>query len=210
MDKRAAFIGLFLLLAAPAQASSLTVTLLNQKSAGVGEAVVTFTPAGGEGVPITGKPADPLTVNQRDLTFMPFISVVPRNTQVSFLNEDSVLHHVFSFSPIKRFSLKLFGTDETQSVVFDEPGVVVVGCNIHDNMIAYLKVVDTPFAGKTDADGSFTLEGLPPGPGQLTVWHPLMKGRGNQLTAEVVIGPDGQALEFKKKFRRGARPVGDY
>ena len=77
-------------------------------------------------------------------------------------------------------------------------------------MIAYLKVVVTPHAEKTGADGAVTLTGLPDLPGELRIWHPLMKGRNNELRVEVEAPPAGQTLDFERKFRRGASPVGDY
>jgi hypothetical protein len=91
---------------------------------------------------------------------------------VSFPNKDTVRHHVYSFSPAKVFDLKLYAGTPTTQVVFGAPGVVVLGCNIHDKMAAWLLVVDTPYYAKTDTSGSATLTAVPGGNYTLRVWHP--------------------------------------
>ncbi|MEM9288796.1 MAG: hypothetical protein AAGA36_10695 [Pseudomonadota bacterium] len=209
MVKRVVIMAVLAMVSGPAWAADITVKMSNQKGVPVEGAVVTFHPE--TGAPLSAEDAAAsITVNQKDNNFLPFISVVPREASVKFLNEDSVLHHVFSFSAAKRFSLKLFGKGEPQEVVFDDPGVVVVGCNIHDQMIAYLKIVETPHAGKTEDDGMVTLTNVPDSPGELRIWHPLMKGRGNELRVAVDPTTTSDVLAFERKFRRGARPTGDY
>ncbi|HET6942615.1 MAG TPA: methylamine utilization protein, partial [Sphingomicrobium sp.] len=82
------------------------------------------------------------SVSQRDMQFHPFVLVVPVGAKVSFPNLDPTRHHVYSFSPAKKFELKLFAKDQSRSVVFDKPGVVALGCNIHDAMTAFIYVAD--------------------------------------------------------------------
>ncbi|HEY2707845.1 MAG TPA: methylamine utilization protein [Caulobacteraceae bacterium] len=118
---------------------------------------------------------------QKDIQFEPFVLVVPVGADVSFPNLDAVKHHVYSFSPAKTFELKLYGKDETRVVHFDKPGVVELGCNIHDSMIAFILVVDTPFAAKTDAHGNASLRDVPPGGQAVTVWRPYLHAPGNAL-----------------------------
>jgi len=115
-----------------------------------------------------------------------------------------VRHHVYSFSPIKTFELKLFGKDQTRSVRFDKPGVVALGCNIHDNMVAFIKVVDTPYAAKSDADGRLTLHGLPAGPVQVHIWHPYMKAPDNEIVRTVMVPASGSANEAVQVDLRAA------
>jgi hypothetical protein len=109
-------------------------------------------------------------VAQAERRFVPAITVVTVGTPVSFPNHDTVRHHVHSFSPIKRFETKLYGGTPTSPVVFDQPGIAVLGCNIHDNMAAWVVVVDTPWYGRTDADGRWSAA-APPGRYRLRTWH---------------------------------------
>ena len=138
--------------------------------------------------------AQPLRISQHDLQFDPFVLVVPTGAEVNFPNEDKVKHHVYSFSPAKQFDLKLYSKDQTRSVRFDKPGVVSLGCNIHDSMAAYIKVTDAPFAAKTDADGRAVLHDLPAGPAVVRVWQPYLKTPANEIRLDVVLPPQG-ALE---------------
>ncbi len=110
-------------------------------------------------------------IAQRDRRFIPNVLVVQTGTAVSFPNQDSVRHHVYSFSPAKRFDIKLYAGTPAEPIVFDKPGVAPLGCNIHDRMSAFVVVVDTPVFGKTDEQGLLTLD-LPPGEHLLRLWHP--------------------------------------
>ena len=100
---------------------------------------------------------------QRNEAFNPFVLPVAVGTTVEFPNEDPFRHHVYSFSPAKQFELKLYCGDELQQVNFESPGVVALGCNIHDNILGYIYVVDTNLFGKTDQDGTVTISGMADG-----------------------------------------------
>lgn len=179
-----------LALAAPAAAADLTVTVKTPAGEPVANAVVTVKPPGvAPGAPIKFPWA--YAVAQHNIAFDPFVQIVPVGSDVSFPNKDNVRHHVYSFSAVKKFELKLYGHDETRTVHFDEPGVVALGCNIHDQMLAYLVVVDTPFAAKTGADGVAVIHGLPAGAAPMTVWQPFMKTVKNQQTRTVNIPAAG-------------------
>jgi plastocyanin len=110
-------------------------------------------------------------IEQIDKTFVPLVTVVQTGTAVQFPNRDAIRHHVYSFSPAKPFELKLYSGTPAAPVVFDKAGEVVLGCNIHDQMIAYVLVVDTPWFAKTGADGRARIEALPAGDYELRVWH---------------------------------------
>jgi plastocyanin len=110
-------------------------------------------------------------IEQRGRKFLPLVSVVQARTEVSFPNNDTVRHHVYSFSPAKNFELKLYAGVPASPISFDKPGTVVLGCNIHDQMVAYIQVVDTPWLGKTDADGKVRIDNLPAGKYRLHAWH---------------------------------------
>jgi len=104
-----------------------------------------------------------------------------------------VRHHVYSFSAAKPFELKLYGRDETRKVRFDKPGVVAVGCNIHDSMVGFIRVVDTPYAGKSDAAGRVVVRDLPAGPATVTIWHPYAKAPRGEIVRQIVTPASGAA-----------------
>jgi plastocyanin len=180
---------LLLLLTAPVQAWAGDLVLVVKDGSGrpVRDAVVTVYPAlGAPKGPI--RFAWPLVVAQQNIQFDPFVLVVPVGASVLFPNRDKVQHHVYSFSAGNKFELKLFGKDETRSVVFKAPGVAAIGCNIHDQMVGFVKVVDTPFAIKTGADGVATLSGLPGGAATVRVWHPYLRAPKNEISRTVSLG----------------------
>ena len=111
-------------------------------------------------------------IDQIDKEFVPLVTVMQTGTAVRFPNKDNIRHHVYSFSPPKVFDLKLYSGTPAEPVIFDKPGQVVLGCNIHDWMIAYALIVDTPWFDKTGADGVAHLPELPPGDYTLKAWHP--------------------------------------
>src|ERR1700749_2811583 len=157
-------------IAGSAAAADLTVTVKGDDGAPLADAVVMVHPAGGAG-PASAIPyAWPTTMVQQNIAFNPYVLIVPVGATVGFPNKDKVRHHVYSFSAAKKFELKLYGQQEERSVTFDKTGVVALGCNIHDVMIGYIYVADTPFAAKTDATGTVVLHGLPGGNGVLSIW----------------------------------------
>ncbi len=117
------------------------------------------------------RPAAGVEIAQADKRFVPEVSVVPVGTAVHFPNRDTVRHHVYSFSAAKKFEIKLYVGTPAAPVVFDQPGVAVLGCNIHDQMAAWVVVVDTPWHARTDSQGRAAWPQLPPGTYRLRTWH---------------------------------------
>lgn len=152
----------------PAVAATVTVQVLDVAGTPVPNAVVYAEPTGGQAVPKSLKQAE---IEQKDIKFFPLVSVVQVGTPVLFPNHDKVRHHVYSFSPAKTFELKLYSGVPTSPIVFDKVGTVVLGCNIHDQMVAYLQVVNTPYFAKTDMSGRAKLEGLVNGKYALKAWY---------------------------------------
>ncbi|MDC6170578.1 methylamine utilization protein [Paucibacter sp. XJ19-41] len=129
---------------------------------------------------------------QRERQFQPHVLVVQTGTAVNFPNFDTVRHHVYSFSPVKTFDIKLYSGTPAEPVLFDKPGIATLGCNIHDKMSAHIVVVDTPLFAKTDAQGLLKLD-LPAGEHNLKVWHPRV-GRPVLLGQRIsVAAPGGQS-----------------
>jgi len=169
-----------LCLAGAAHAADLTVLIRDGNGRPVENAVVIADAA--------GRPApspDRFVINQRNMQFVPHVLVIPVGSTVEFGNLDPYRHHVYSFSPAKKFELKLFGQGETRPVRFDRPGLVSIGCNIHDAMQAFIQVVDTPFARKSDQAGRVTLNNVPASVRQVRVYHPLLRAPGNQIVVAV-------------------------
>lgn len=124
---------------------------------------------------------------------MPGLVVVPVGTRVRFPNFDKVRHHVYSFSRAKKFELKLYGRDDSRSVVFDQPGTISLGCNIHDQMNGVIRVVDAPFAAVTNAAGKVSLANVPAGSAQLIVWHARARVRDNEVRGNLAVPASGTA-----------------
>ena len=180
---------LILCLPWPAFAAALQIVLTDPAGRALPDAVVSAYPVRGAMPPL--RIAGPYKVAQQDVQFHPAVTIVPVGATVSFPNHDRFRHHVYSFSAPKRFELKLYGRDESHSILFDKPGTVALGCNIHDAMTAFVRVVDTPFAAKSGADGALVLTGLPPGALRLRVWHPRLKGHGNETEIPVTLPAAG-------------------
>ncbi len=158
---------LALLAAGPGTAATVEVTVTDAKGAAIADAVVSARPPG----PPAALRKRSAAVEQRDKAFVPLVSVVQAGTAVQFPNRDPIRHHVYSFSPAKVFEIKLYADVPAAPVVFDKPGEVVLGCNIHDHMIAYIYVVDTPWYAKTGADGKARIAELPAGDYDVQVAH---------------------------------------
>jgi plastocyanin len=191
-----------LALSSSAHARDILVQVKDAAGHPVEDAVVTLDGPG------HAPPPGHFTVNQKDTMFAPFVLVVPVGSTVDFTNLDPFRHHVYSFSPAKKFELKLFGQGEKRAVTFDKPGTVALGCNIHDTMQAFIKVVDTAFAARTGKDGRVVLRGAPDGNAKLSVWHPHLRAPGNQLV--VAAAPGNVSLTVSVKLRTPAPMSHDY
>jgi plastocyanin len=188
-------------LAPAAWAGDVVFTVVDARNKPVTDAVVTAYPPGFKTEAIHFPWAQEM--DQHNLQFDPFVLIVPVGADVSFPNHDPVRHHVYSFSPAKRFELKLYGKEQARSVRFEHAGVVALGCNIHDNMVAFIVVVDTPFAAKTDAQGRVALRDLPPGAVPVHIWHPYMKTPGNEIIRTMTAPASGEGREMVQVEMRG-------
>ena len=112
-----------------------------------------------------------VTLDQRNLAFVPQVLVVRVGTSVDFPNNDTVFHNVFSFRDGKKFDLGMYPTGTSKRIVFDKPGLARVFCNIHPNMAAYILAVDTPYYAVSDERGVFTISGIPAGSYTYRAWR---------------------------------------
>jgi plastocyanin len=167
-------------------AAGVSVAVRGPNGQPIANAVVT--------IRLVGRPTPPprmgtgYAVRQQNIQFNPFLLVVPVNADVSFPNFDQVRHQVYSFSPAKRFELKLYAREQNRTVRFDRAGPVSLGCNIHDQMTAFIYVTDSAFTARTDASGNVSLAGVPQGAVSISVWHPYLRAPGNQVSRQIDLG----------------------
>lgn len=194
----------FLLLAtasALSGASSVTVQVADSAGNPLPDTVV-YVEAEGSTLPRQGKGAE---IEQKGLKFIPLVTVVQVGSRIEFPNNDRVRHHIYSFSPAHKFDQKLYSGTSASPQVFDKPGVVVLGCNIHDKMVAYIRVVETPYFGKTDGDGVARID-LPPGAKYVVkAWHYNMAGSQPQEQALAVKAGEAPATATVT-FRLALKP----
>lgn len=119
---------------------------------------------------VKATPDQHASVDQRHKMFTPHVSVVSTGTTVRFPNDDTVYHNVFAYFRAKKFDLGMYPQGASKSVTFDKDGLVVLLCNIHSDMTAYIMVVDTPYRAVTDKDGHFAISGIKPGTYTLKAW----------------------------------------
>jgi plastocyanin len=163
-------------------AGTVQVDCVDTKNQPVADAVVWLTPLDTE--PVLAPPAEPLVIEQQGLEFRPYVTPVVVGTRISFSNHDTVQHHVYSVSKPKHFEIPLYRGESKDAVLFDHPGLVTIGCNIHDWMIAYVLVLATPYYAKPAAAGTALISSLPPGHYRLEVWHPRLAA---EVTRAVVV-----------------------
>jgi plastocyanin len=183
-------------------AASVSVAVADHGGAPVEDAAVYLEPLDAKAPPLKSRVVE---IEQKDRRFSQLVTVIQVGQGILFPNRDSVRHHVYSLSQAKLFELKLYAGVPTSPVVFEKAGSVVVGCNIHDKMVSYIHVVDTPWFGKSDAAGRARLDGLPDGRYKLKVWH---YGLANlDVAAEQVITVKGDAgnASMRLDLRPGAR-----
>ena len=183
---------MFLLAAAtmglPAQAAVLEVRASGSDTKPLADTVVFLESAEAKAA---AKPMVGVEIEQDKRRFTRPLTVVTQGSQVAFPNRDTVRHHVYSFSPTKNFELKLYSGKPANPVLFDRAGIAVLGCNIHDNMVAWVIVVETPYHGITDANGVLRLDNVPPGTYRLRSWHPAMPAGAPAQDAALVVAAAG-------------------
>jgi plastocyanin len=184
-------------LAAPLAAAPLTVRVVDSSGRPVRDAVVTLYPAGGAARP--ARAAGRFVISQQNMQFHPFLTIIPLGSDVSFPNYDNTKHHVYSFSPAKKFELKLFAKDQSRTVHFDKAGVVALGCNIHDQMSAFIVVTDSAWTARTNGQGIVTFADAPNAQGRLVVWQPYLRAPSAEV--QQAVAPAQRSASFQVRLR---------
>ena len=189
--------------AAPGHAASIRVLVKDHRGKAVSDAVILATPLDPKSAQRARTPAD--AVDQVDKQFVPYVKAVVVGSKVQFPNSDNIRHQVYSFSPAKKFELPLYGGTDAPPVVFDKPGVVVLGCNIHDWMVGYIYVSETPFFAKTEAAGTAAIDDMPTGEYSVRVWHPSMEHGEESTARRVTLSADAATLEWQLSLKPAFR-----
>ena len=180
-------------------ATDLRISVKDQNGQPVENAVVWVTPSAKHAKPVGRE------IVQMNRKFSPEVTIVPLNSTVTFPNRDTVQHHVYSFSPAKTFDFPLYIGESPGAIKLDKPGVVTLGCNIHDWMAAYIVVLDTDLYARTDARGVATISGLPTGPADIQTWHSRLRGNPVKSSVNLDSATTGSAevkLRLRPAFRR--------
>jgi plastocyanin len=181
-------------LPAPLNASSIEGQVVVRNARDNGNAVIYIDK-------ISGKrflpPANPVVLDQVNLTFVPHVLPVLAGTRVAFPNSDDIRHNVFSPTATSKFNLGTYPKATTKYYVFERPGPVTLLCNVHAEMSAYVIVTETPYFAVSDKAGNFTLKDVPAGKYVLKVWHERAKAQ----SMEIVVG-DNQAAKVSFELRR--------
>jgi plastocyanin len=201
-------IGLWLLAAGvPAYAAELNVSALDPT--GHGSAGIVFVAEPQFDLPIK-RVNRTVVMDQRQKQFVPNIVVIQTGTGIDFPNSDQIEHQVYSFSPAKTFQLSLYAGHKYPPIVFDHAGLVVVGCNIHDQMIGYIYVTDSPFFGRSDDAGQWAAHDLPPGNYRITAWHPRMQEAATTPLQLPVTIAEGSAAAVVFHLTKPLRPSNEH
>ncbi|BDX08591.1 methylamine utilization protein [Planctobacterium marinum] len=140
-----------------------------------------------EGDSISGENKSMAEMGQRDRQFDPHVLVVQKGSTVNFPNYDDIKHHIYSFSSVKTFEQELYEGTASTPVTFDKTGIVELGCNVHDWMLGYIYITETPYFGMTDEQGKLTIASAPAGEYEVTVWHPRMENDSHSYTAKMTV-----------------------
>ena len=190
-----------LCVASAASAAVVDVRVLDRSGAPVRDVVVTMSSTDSDsrtGAMKAGSNAShAMVMDQLQMMFTPQVLLVPIGTPVSFPNSDSVSHQVYSFSRTKPFQLPLYKGKTYPPVMFDKPGLVVLGCNIHDAMVGYIYVTDARWYGQTNSEGRLSLSDVSAGKVNVTIWSPIIADANNNLSRSVEVVGDRQELVFK-------------
>jgi plastocyanin len=190
----AALLALLAGLSGAARAAPVDVAVTDAAGRPLADAVVWVESAAARAA---ARPLADVEVVQKGKVFVPEVTVVSTGTAVDFPNRDTVRHHVYSLSPAKRFDLKLYVGTPEKPVVFDRAGVAVLGCNIHDNMVAWVVIVDSAWFARTDAQGRARLPEVPAGRHRLHAWHPNLPVGAPAVVQTLELGAGAASLRVR-------------
>jgi len=132
-------------------------------------------------------------LDQRTCRYVPHVQALPVGSTLEVVNGDPTLHNVHGYlGQATAFNLAMPSKDSRLSRQLKKPGLVVVKCDVHDWMSAYVWVVDAP-AAVTGEDGAYAIANIPPGTYEVTAWHEKLGERKGTAT---VTATGAATLDF--------------
>ena len=149
-------------------------------------------------------PKTPVLLDQVGCVYTPHVVAVMAGQTLEVRNSDATLHNVMSAprnNPPFNFGMSVKG--ETRKMEFKFPELKMnTKCFMHPWMTAYVHVLEHPFFAVTGEDGTFKIEGLPPGDYEITVLHEASLMEATPATATVKVEAGGkQGVEFTYQVR---------
>jgi plastocyanin len=175
-----------------ANAADLHLSVFDQQNQPLAKAVAALVPE----TPVIF-PQQKAIIDQKNNLFVPDLLVVRTNTQIYFPNSDDVRHHVYSFSAAKKFELRLYHGKTAEPILFDQPGKVVLGCNIHDSMVAHIFILDTDYYQISSTDGKLDFTDIPPGNYRLQLFHPQMDSEYMEEKIQLTNNPMSKSMKLE-------------
>lgn len=182
-------------LAPPALAGQLVIAVKDASGRPASDAVVEIVPDKGISLPAS-RVSEEAQIDQRNETFVPLVSLIRKGGHVDFLNNDTTMHQVYSFSAIKQFQFEIKQGQRSDPVRFDTAGIAAIGCNIHDHMITYVYVASSPFAAISDAAGHVAFADVPAGAYVARVWHPRLPPGDAPASHPIIMGTGAMSDSF--------------
>ena len=191
---------------APSIALDVTVYLHDKKNLSLDGTIVELV-----GADSSAQPGADHIIDQIDIAFKPLLSVLSKGTSIILTNNDSFKHHVYSFSKGNQFDIPLYTDVPKQDVVLQNTGIVKLGCNIHDWMIAYIYVNESKFL-KEVSSSPVVFDGVSAGTYEVRVWNPRFRNTKRILkkTLTVVDGKNNEVkfdLTLQKTIRMPKKPA---
>ena len=182
------------------------VQVVDKSGAPIQDAYVELIPKNGV---VNPQSKDKMIIDQVDKEFVPMVSAVPVGTTVFFPNSDNIQHQIYSFSSAKNFDLPLYGSSDVNSILFDKSGIVSMGCNIHDWMLAYVYIYESIYFKSTNGDGLASFENLPEADYTLRIWSPRLRSPKSVLELDLSVNKETvmtkQTLNVRKSIRKPPR-----
>lgn len=109
-------------------------------------------------------------LDQRNKIFYPYVLAVVKGTSVEFQNSDDMVHNVFGVGA-DEFNLGNWTKGVVREHTFNKTGEVILLCNVHPEMEAYVLVLQNPFFAQPDSAGRFRIANVPAGEYVVTAWY---------------------------------------
>jgi plastocyanin len=190
-----------------AMAATVVISVTDSDGAPVSDAVVRLAPGGAGTTPR----ATPHIIDQRNETFVPLVDIVLPGDPIVFRNSDQTRHHVYSFSSLGHFDFPVKPGESSSPLLLEKPpagwGVIAVGCNIHDNMIAYLYISDTPTAGLSNQAGNAEIKDVPHGAYVVHLWHPRLRPGHPEVEQALTVAGDSATASVSLSLLPARSPV---